>query len=47
VRLIRERGFPNAEHVAQRLGGQTPDAEIAAFVVAEEFVLVTKDDDLH
>ncbi len=27
------------------LGGQTPDADIAAFAAAEGFVLVTKDDD--
>ncbi len=42
---FEERGFPDAEHVTQRLGGQTPDAEIATFVVTEGFVLVTKDDD--
>ena len=39
-----ERGL-EAEHVTQRLGGQTPDAEIAACVSAEGFILVTKDDD--
>jgi predicted nuclease of predicted toxin-antitoxin system len=39
-----ERGF-EAEHVTARLSGQIPDAEIAAFVSAEGFVLVTKDDD--
>jgi predicted nuclease of predicted toxin-antitoxin system len=39
-----ERGF-DAEHVTQRLKGQTPDAEIAAFAAAERLVLVTKDDD--
>jgi predicted nuclease of predicted toxin-antitoxin system len=39
-----ERGF-DAEHVSQRLGGQTPDADIAAFAATEGFVLVTKDDD--
>ena len=38
------RGF-RAEHVTERLGGQTPDAEIAALAVAEGLVLVTKDDD--
>jgi predicted nuclease of predicted toxin-antitoxin system len=31
--------------VTQRLGGQTPDAEIAARVAVEGCVLVTKDDD--
>jgi predicted nuclease of predicted toxin-antitoxin system len=39
-----ERGF-EAEHVTQRLSGQTPDAEIAAFAITEALVLVTKDDD--
>lgn len=39
-----ERGF-EAEHVYQRLGGQTPDAEIARFAAAEGFILMTKDDD--
>jgi predicted nuclease of predicted toxin-antitoxin system len=39
-----ERGF-EAEHVSRRLGGQMPDAEIAACAAAESFVLVTKDDD--
>lgn len=43
-RWFEERGF-EAEHVRARLDGQTPDAEIAAFAVAEGFVLVTKDDD--
>lgn len=37
-------GF-EAEHVTTRLGGQTPDAKIAAHAVAEQMVLVTKDDD--
>ena len=39
-----ELGF-EAEHVSERLGGQTPDADIAAFVATEGFALVTKDDD--
>ncbi|MEA3064843.1 MAG: hypothetical protein QOJ27_1289 [Sphingomonadales bacterium] len=39
-----ERGY-EAEHVSRRLGGQTPDADIAACATAEGFVLVTKDDD--
>jgi predicted nuclease of predicted toxin-antitoxin system len=39
-----ERGF-EAEHVTERLGGQTPDAEIAACAARETFILVTKDDD--
>lgn len=43
---FEERGF-EAEHVSQRLGGQTPDAEIAAFAAAEGFILVTKDDDFN
>ena len=34
-----------AEHVTMRLGGQTPDADVAACAVAGRFVLVTKDDD--
>lgn len=41
---FEERGF-EAEHVSQRLGGQTPDADIAALAAAEGLVLVTKDDD--
>lgn len=41
---FEERGF-EAEHVSQRLGGQTSDAEIAACAAAEGLVLVTKDDD--
>lgn len=41
---FNDRGF-DAEHVSERLGGQTPDAEIAACVAAEGFVLITKDDD--
>jgi predicted nuclease of predicted toxin-antitoxin system len=41
---LRERGS-DAEHVTERLGGQTPDAEIAACAARENFVLVTKDDD--
>ena len=41
---FKERGF-EAEHVSRRLGGQTPDADIAACAVAEGFVLITKDDD--
>ena len=40
---FRELGF-SAEHVAERLGGQTHDADIAKFV-AEGLILVTKDDD--
>jgi predicted nuclease of predicted toxin-antitoxin system len=39
-----ERGY-DAEHVGRRLGGQTPDAAIAALAAAEGSVLVTKDDD--
>ena len=31
--------------MTRRLGGQTPDADIAACAVAEGLVLVTKDDD--
>ena len=41
---FEERGF-QAEHVTQRLGGQTSDADIAAYAVSERLVLVTKDDD--
>jgi predicted nuclease of predicted toxin-antitoxin system len=41
---FRDHGF-EAEHVTERLGGQTPDAEIAACAVREKLVLVTKDDD--
>jgi len=41
---FEQRGH-EAEHVTQRLGGQTPDVEIAACAAGEGFVLVTKDDD--
>ena len=41
---FEERGL-EAEHVVERLGGQIPDADIAAYAAAEGFVLVTKDDD--
>jgi predicted nuclease of predicted toxin-antitoxin system len=41
---FEERGF-EAEHVSQRLGGQTPDVKIAAYAAEGGFVLVTKDDD--
>jgi predicted nuclease of predicted toxin-antitoxin system len=41
---FEERGF-EAEHVTAHLGGQTPDAEIAAYAGASGLVLVTKDDD--
>ncbi len=41
---IGERGF-DTEHVTEHLGGQTPDAEIAAYAAAHQLVLVTKDDD--
>jgi predicted nuclease of predicted toxin-antitoxin system len=34
-----------AEHVTARLGGQTPDAQIAAYAAANRLILVTKDDD--
>lgn len=34
-----------AQHVTQLLGGQTPDAAIAAYAGASNWVLVTKDDD--
>lgn len=36
---FEERGF-EAEHVSERLGCQTPDAEIAACAGAERLVLV-------
>lgn len=39
-----ERGH-EAEHMTERLGGQTPDAQIAAQVAKHGLVLVTKDDD--
>ncbi len=39
-----ERGFA-AEHVTALLSGQAPDAEIAALVRTQAYVLVTKDDD--
>lgn len=39
-----ERGHI-ATHVAEVLGGQTPDRDIARYVETHELVLVTKDDD--
>jgi predicted nuclease of predicted toxin-antitoxin system len=41
---FEERGF-EAEHVSQRLDGQTPDLDIAARAIAQALILVTKDDD--
>jgi predicted nuclease of predicted toxin-antitoxin system len=41
---FEERGF-EAEHVSERLGGQTPDARIAESAAAGALILVTKDDD--
>lgn len=41
---LRERGH-DAEHVSERLGGQTPDEDIAAHAVKQGLVLLTKDDD--
>ena len=39
-----ERGLM-ATHVSVELGGQTPDAAIAAYVERHGMILVTKDDD--
>lgn len=41
---LRERGH-QADHVADMLGGETPDRAIAAYVEQHACVLVTKDDD--
>jgi predicted nuclease of predicted toxin-antitoxin system len=41
---LAARGF-EADHVTRVLGGQTPDAEIAAHARANGFILVSKDDD--
>lgn len=41
---FRERHMV-AAHVADELGGQTPDHDIAAYVEHHGLVLVTKDDD--
>ncbi len=41
---FRERGY-EATHVAEELGGQTPDGDIARHVEASALLLVTKDDD--
>ena len=43
---FREQGV-EAGHVADVLGGQTPDAAIAAHAKAEGLVLITKDDDFR
>jgi predicted nuclease of predicted toxin-antitoxin system len=42
--LFTERGI-DAEHVTEHVGGQTPDAQIAAYAAQGEFILITKDDD--
>lgn len=41
---LEEQGH-SARHVADVLGGQTPDREVAAYAAAQGLVLVTKDDD--
>lgn len=41
---FHERGL-SATHVADELGGQTPDREIAAYCERDALLLVTKDDD--
>jgi len=41
---LAEQGF-EAMHVSDRLGGQMPDAQIGAYAVEHQAVLVTKDDD--
>ncbi len=43
-RWLKERGF-DAEHVADMLGGRTPDATIAHHAERTGAVLITKDDD--
>ena len=43
---FRERGV-EADHVADLLCGQTPDAAIAAHAKANGLVLITKDDDFR
>ena len=43
---MREQGI-EAEHVFEVLGGQTPDARIAAYAEANQLVLLTKDDDFR
>lgn len=43
---FREQGL-DADHVADVLGGQAPDATIASHAAANGFVLLTKDDDFR
>jgi predicted nuclease of predicted toxin-antitoxin system len=43
---FRERGV-DADHVADVLGGQTPDAAIADHAKSNDLVLITKDDDFR
>ena len=43
---LREQGV-DADHVADVLGGQTPDAAIASHAEASGLVLITKDDDFR
>ena len=41
---LRER-VDQAEHVTERLSGQTPDRVVAAYAAEHDLVLLTKDDD--
>ena len=41
---LRDRGH-EAEHVAEALSGQTPDAAVAGYAAQHGLVLLTKDDD--
>ena len=43
---FREQGI-EADHVADVLGGQSPDAAIAEYAQANGLVLITKDDDFR
>lgn len=45
-RWLESQGV-DAEHVGDVLGGQTPDAAIAEYAVANALVLLTKDDDFR
>ena len=43
---LRQRGH-DAVHVFDELPGATPDAQVAQFAIAEQRILVTKDEDFH
>ena len=43
-RWLEARGH-SAVHVIEAMAGETPDREIAAYAIAKELILISKDDD--